>query len=109
MAQHSLTDRAWLLRSLTASETGSLTLRKGRLSFATHITVFDCPLAAVQAVHFPWFYFGAGCVLKVNGTRYRISFIQPGNTAGGEHSSIGEARRKSWRWKATLLGAGSVG
>ena len=102
MAQHFLSDEVWLLKGLIASEAGTLTLQNGRLTFVTNKTVFDGPLTQVQAVDFPWFYFGAGFILKINGMKYKLSFIQPGNTAGGEYASIPDARHKGQRWKAAL-------
>jgi hypothetical protein len=102
MAQHILSDTVWLLKGIIASEEGTLTLKNGRLSFSTDKLIFDSPLTEVYAVTFPWFYFGAGCALKINGTKYRFSFIQPGNTAGGEHASVSGARRKGRHWKAAL-------
>jgi len=102
MAQHSLSDKVWLLKGLITSEAGTLTLKNGRLSFTIDKPIFDSPLAEVQAVEFPWFYFGAGCTLKINGTKYRLSFIQPGNTAGGEYASIPDARRIGRRWETAL-------
>ena len=108
MAQDSLVDTVWLLKGVVASEEGTLTLKNGRLSLVTDKPIFDCALSEVQAVAFPWLYFGAGCTLKINGAKYRLSFIQPGNTAGGEYASIPDARRKGQRWKAALARAGSM-
>src|SRR5688500_7736103 len=102
MTQHSLSDKAWLLKGLIASEAGTLTLKDGRFSFTTDKPVFDSSLAVVPAVSCPWCYFGAGCILKIDGTEYKLSFIQPGNTAGGEYASISDARSKCRRWQAAL-------
>ena len=107
MPQHSLSDRVWLLKGLSGSEAGTLTLKNGRLRFVTDKPILECPLAEVQSVHFPWLYLGAGCTLKINGMKYRLSFIQPGNTAGGEYASISDARAKGRRWKAALAQSGS--
>lgn len=103
MAQPFLSDKAWLLKGLVASEMGRLTLEDGRLSFTTDEIVFDSPLSEVQEIRFPWLYFGAGCTLKINGVKYRLSFIQPGNTAGGEYAGIPDAQRTGRRWKAALI------
>jgi hypothetical protein len=102
MAQHFLSDTNWLLKGVVASEAGTLTLGNGRLSLTTDKPIFDIPLTEVQAVNFPWFYYGVGCTLKINGAKYKLSFIQPGNTAGGEYASIPDARRKGQRWKTML-------
>jgi len=103
MAEQSLSDTAWLLNGLVASEEGTLTLENGRLSFVTDEPIFDCSLSEVQEIKFSWLYFGAGCTLRINGVKYRLSFIQPGNTAGGEYASIPEARRVGWMWKEALI------
>ncbi|MES2459157.1 MAG: hypothetical protein V4671_01140 [Armatimonadota bacterium] len=102
MKQQFLSDTVWLLKGLIASEAGILTLKNGRLSFATDKPLFDSPLSDVQDINFPLIYFGAGFVMKLNGAKYRFSFIQPGNTAGGEYASIPDARDKGKRWKAAL-------
>jgi hypothetical protein len=103
MAQHFLSDNAWLLKGFVASEAGTLTLKNEHLTFATSKLIFDSPLIEVQAIAFPWFYFGAGCTLKINGEKYKLSFIHPGNTAGGEYASISDARGKGQRWKSALI------
>lgn len=102
MKQHFLSDTVWLLKGLIASEAGVLTLKNDRLSFTTDKSIFDSPLSEVQGIDFPLIYFGAGFVLKLGGAKYKFSFIQPGNTAGGEYASIPEARDKGKRWKAAL-------
>lgn len=107
MAKQFLSNRAWLLKGLSGSEEGMLTLENGRLSFVlglvTDELVFDCPLSEVREIKFPWLYFGTGCTLKINSVKYRLSFIQPGNTAGGEYAGIPEARRVGRIWKETLI------
>ena len=102
MDQPFLSEITWLLKGLIASESGVLTLKKGRLSFTTDKPLFDCPLSEVQGMDFPLIYFGAGFVLKLGGAKYKFSSIQPGNAAGGEYASIPEARDKGKRWKAAL-------
>lgn len=102
MAQHFLSYVVWLLKGLIGSETGTLTLENDRSGFTTDEIIFDSLLADVQAVGFPWFRLGAGCILTSSGVKYKLSFIEPGNTAGGEYASIREARRNGQRWKTAL-------
>ncbi len=132
-----LITRAWLLRgissipgtlklskgrlSFTASDAGTcwgFQLRKleaqaGRAGLAERLSkdkntvVFDVPLADVQQVHFPWFYFSGGVKLTLHGVRYRFGFDKPANTRmpseGVDLSEIKKARRSGKAWKAVLL------
>jgi hypothetical protein len=102
MARPSLSDKAWRLKGLVASEAGTLTLRNGRLIFVDSNDVFNIPITDLQDVRFPWFYFDTACILTIEGYKYRLSFIQPGNTAGGEYAIIADARRTGRRWKSAL-------
>lgn len=106
MTPRHLSDEVWLLKGLVASEAGTLTLMDARLRFITDELIFDCPLTELEAVKFPWYHFGAGCTLKIKGAKYKLSFIQPGNTADGQYASIPDARRKGRRWKTALTQAG---
>ena len=51
-----------------------------RLRQFEETVLFDVPLAEVERVVFPWFYFGGGMHVHVGGVRYRLSFLQPQNT-----------------------------
>ncbi len=79
---------------MTGSEGGVLKLKHERISFTTDAgrQVFDVALGEVSEIKFPWLHFGAGMTLKIGEEKYRLSFIQPGNTAGGEYASISDAR-----------------
>jgi hypothetical protein len=63
--------------------------------------LFSRPLAEIERVTFPWYYFGGGMVITVDGVGYRISFVQPQNTAVGV-TNLSEGIREGKVWKATL-------
>lgn len=89
---------AWLLTGLTGSVPGTLELSRGRLAFTGGPNrYFDVPLDAVQDVNFPWHYFGGGVKFRIGAERYRVSFVQP-----GESGDIGEGRRVGKAWKQIL-------
>lgn len=104
MIESFLESQAWLLHGLTGSEGGVLKLKHGRISFPTDAgrQVFDVALGEVSEIKFPWLYFGAGMTLKIGDEKHRLSFIQPGNTAGGEHANIMDARDLGDIWKLAL-------
>lgn len=114
---------AWLLVGLTGHRPGVLELAAGRLAFTGEEgRVFEAPLAAVEDVVFPWFYFGGGVKLTVAGTRHRVSFVRPNGaeavpprllegaeggalallTAHEKLRDIGEGRAAGKAWKAAL-------
>lgn len=69
---------AWYLIGLTRSLPGALQLAGSRLTLATEFTpLFDEPLSAVERVSWPWWYFGGGCKVRVEGDGYRLSFVRP--------------------------------
>ena len=69
---------AWYLIGLTRSLPGALQLAGFRLTLATELTpLFDEPLSAIERVSWPWWYFGGGCKVRVEGERYRVSFVRP--------------------------------
>jgi hypothetical protein len=72
---------AWLLKGITQSLPGQLRLERGMLSFVHDDGTrrFRVPLEEVRAIVFPWYYFGGGCKLTVDGTRHRFSFVRPNN------------------------------
>lgn len=77
---------------------------------------FRAPLPVVEKVEFPWWYFGGGMRVTVNGDRYVLSFSPPARVEGEDprwmrsyEESFGEAasaRRSSKKWKAALAGVG---
>lgn len=91
---------AWLLKGLFFSSPGTLKLRGERLIFTldTGEQVLACPLSDIQKLQFPWYYFGAGVVLTIEGTRYRISFVQQGED-GDVRTGIQNG--KAWRERLT--------
>ena len=87
---------AWLLKGLFHSTPGTLQLKGDTLTF-THNggeKAFSLFLSTPYQVQFPWYYFGAGLVLIVDGTKYRISFVEQ-----GENGDIrtGIQNGKAWR------------
>jgi len=42
--------------------------------------LFELPKGEIQDASFPWFYFSAGMHLRIDGRRYRFSFIRPNNS-----------------------------
>lgn len=75
---HLVTD-AWQLQGLTRSLPGRLCLKANVLSFTDDDgdLLFRAALKAVRDIVFPWYYFGGGCKLTVDGVRYRLSFVRP--------------------------------
>ena len=132
-----LRTEAWLLRGISsmpgalalandrlsftafgAGNFGGRQLRKleaeaGRDGLATRLgndentVVFDVPLAEVQDVNFPWYYFSGGVKLTLCGVRYRFGFARPANTKlpseNADLSDITKARRSGKAWKAVLI------
>lgn len=79
-----------------------------RLDDGEQAILFDAPLADVQDIHFPWFYFSGGVRLTVNGARYRFGFDRPVNSRATIDVAdlIGEVARaqdSGKAWKAALL------
>lgn len=75
---HLVTD-AWQMLGITRSLPGQLRLTGGVLSFVhdSGEVLFRTPLRHVSRVTFPWYYFGGGCKLSVDGVRHRLSFVRP--------------------------------
>ena len=75
------------------------------------VEVFYCPISQVNKIIFPWYTFGGGMNLVINGTTYRFSFLQPQNTVssyeGAEGlnaiSNISEGRKVGKEWKKLLI------
>ena len=79
--------------------------------------LFDAPLAEIQDIHFPWYYFSGGVKLSVHGVGLRFGFDRPANTTvpdsvadsmenlveGMESvAEISRARRSGKVWKELL-------
>ena len=73
----------WQLKGLLGgSEPGVLTFADGRLSFTTEERVaFEAPASAFLDLTFPWYDFGGGLKLRVDGRPYRLSFVKPNGAA----------------------------
>lgn len=68
----------WRLVGAVRSVPGVLRFADDRVSFTTAEGVdFDTPTASVTDVKFPWYYFGGGMKVSVNGESYRFSFLKP--------------------------------
>lgn len=94
---------AWLLVGLSRSVSGELIASRGRLRFqAANETLFDGPLATVQHVHFPWYYFGGGVHFTVETRRYRMGFVRP-TSEGGSVLDISAGRQAGKAWKRVLM------
>ena len=48
------------------------------------VEVFKVPLKAVKKFHFPWYYFGGGMKIMLQGQVYKISFLPPQNTVASD-------------------------
>ncbi len=90
------------LRQLEA-DTGLAQLAQ-RLENDERAILFDVPLAEVEAILFPWYYFSGGVKFTVGGVRYRFGFDKPANTmiTGDVEGNINEIARgrqsgKAWR------------
>jgi hypothetical protein len=94
---------AWLLKGLFHSTPGVLELKGNTLTFTSEggERAFSAPLSAPPDIQFPWYYFGAGLILTVEGKRYRISFIEQ-----GEYGDVrtGIQNGKAWRARLEKLG-----
>lgn len=84
MSTRTLDTDAWLLRGITTSIPGRLTLAGGRLRFTGRDgVVFDVPSADIRSLRFPWYYFGGGLTFQVGEVRHRISFVRPNGAEYG--------------------------
>ncbi len=93
----------WRLEGLNGSEAGHLELKGGRLAWTPvdyEMSGFDVPLAEVQDINFPWYYFGGGFKMRIGADKYRFSFVEPHN----ESADIFGGRRTGKEWKNALLG-----
>src|SRR5215218_8695591 len=114
MPNDELRSQVWLLKGMTGSEPGVLSLSGGKLSFATAAGPAFEAAADRVGVKFPWYYFGGGCKVTLpGGVTHRISFVRPngaGDAAGdlvdaaGKLSDIGEGRALGKAWRAALAG-----
>ncbi|HMO40246.1 MAG TPA: hypothetical protein PKC76_04040 [Saprospiraceae bacterium] len=77
-----------------------------RLNRGEATVVFQWSATELQAVRFPWYYFGGGLQLQGPDQSYRISFIRPGNTRlhyfVNPFREIAQARHIGRRWRALL-------
>lgn len=97
-----LTTQVWILEGLTGSTAAQLRLNRGHLTLRTMGNqLFYVPLKHVSGVRFPWYYFGGGLNLTVDGTQYRLSFVKP-TSKGGSVFDIRAGRTVSKAWRKAL-------
>ncbi len=120
---------AWRLIGTFRTQAGWLDLTAGRLRYTSEVAgeVFDVRLDEVTEVIWPWYYFGGGVKLTVNGEQYRLSFVLPNGAeyptarmaaAAGDPGSlavvlqkgndIAAGRDAGREWRRRLEGAGSA-
>lgn len=100
----SLATPAWWMAGGLRNVPGVLAAGEGRLAFVTDDgPVFVAPLHEVADVRWPWWWFGGGCVLTVEGTQYKITFVRP-NGAEPVRPSLLEATHSL----AVVLSLGAV-
>jgi hypothetical protein len=76
------------------------------LDDGARIILLDVPLDEVGRVSFPWYYFGGGMRLGVDGVRFRFSFVRPQNTHEVPGIMAVPATRATGRsWQAALAPA----
>ncbi|MBK9216838.1 MAG: hypothetical protein IPM59_14810 [Chloracidobacterium sp.] len=93
----------WRLKGLTGSDAGHLELEGGRLSWTPlgdDDPGFDVPLAEVQDISYPWYYFSGGFKMRIGADKYRFSFVEPAN----DSADIFGGRRTGKEWKKALTG-----
>ena len=89
---------AWLLTGIVSRVPGVLELEGGRLAFVTtQRRLFEVAVSEMSDVSFPWYYFGGGIKFRIGDERYRVSFVEPGDTG-----DIVEGRRAGKAWKKAL-------
>jgi hypothetical protein len=82
----------WRLIGTLRTEAGWLDLTAGRLRYTTETReVFDVRLQEVTGVVWPWYYFGGGVKLTVDGEQYRFSFVLPNGAEYPEARAQAEA------------------
>lgn len=118
-----LRSAVWLLEGMTRNRPGVLELCDGVIAFtADEGRVFETALSDATDIVFPWYYFGGGMKLSVDGARHRISFVRPNGaelagarllegtgaealgllTVHQKIADIGEGRRAGKAWRAAL-------
>jgi len=76
---------AWLLVGMTQSLSASMALKDERVSFAdeNELVHFSTPLARIERVWSPWYYFGGGLKLRIDRKTFRITLTRPNDQPGG--------------------------
>jgi len=81
---------AWLLVGMTSSLAGWLALSDGFLAFADEDgdIHFSLPLEDIEQIWSPWYYFGGGLKMRIEGHTFRITFTLPNDQPGGDRRPI---------------------
>lgn len=84
-ATENIESEAWLLVGITRSLAGWMVLEDEYVAFADeegHVH-FSTPLAEIERVWSPWYYFGGGLKIRIDGIAFRITFTRPNDQPGG--------------------------
>jgi hypothetical protein len=111
----------WVLHGMGGSAPGWLVYHDGQLGLSERdAVVFDVPVSGITGMTFPWYYFGGGMKLGVNGQQYRLSFVRPNGAevavgrlipaagvfvAAQKVADVSEGRAAGRRWREILTDA----
>ncbi len=88
MTSETFASPAWQLHGITGTSGGRLSLTGDVLSYREERRlIFTTRLRDVERMVFPWYYFGGGVKLRIDGKWYRLSFVVP----NGAEVAIGRA------------------
>lgn len=83
---------AWLLHGITGTSAGELSLTGRVLSYREEgKLIFSTDLGKLERIVFPWYYFGGGVKLRIDGRWYRLSFVVPNGPEVAVGRAYGEA------------------
>jgi len=83
---------AWVLKGITRSIPGWLKFSGMRLELGCDGEIlFNISINDIQKVEFPWYYFGGGMKIWVEGERYRLSFVRPNGASDAYNRTFPEA------------------
>lgn len=84
-ARGKIESEAWLLVGMTRSLAGWMVLQDECVAFADengHVH-FSTPVAQIERAWSPWYYFGGGLKLRIDGKTFRITLTRPNDQPGG--------------------------
>ena len=84
-ARGNIESEAWLLVGMTRSLAGWMVLEDECIAFADEDgqVHFSTPLAQIERAWSPWYYFGGGLKLRIDGKTFRITLTRPNDQPGG--------------------------